>query len=333
MAPLIKLRLGNLFDGPSDLIVLPCSTNGTITGFVAAALSDYKIPYPKNSYKLGDVDIRPFEGGENIAQFVAFAASVGHMASTEEAIRSIGNQLGAATLEYSSIKAVSTPLLGAGAGGLNSEKVVASLEEGFKSSAHKDAILTISILHENVFNRLKDQANATQALTHSEESRIKVPRVFISYTGMNPNLKEWVVSFATYLRNNGIEARLDQWHLRKGMDLPQWMMNELQMADRVIIISDAKYKDKADGRLGGVAWETMIIQNDYLQNTTTNKYLLIVREQDLDSGTPKYLKGKLSVHWPPIVDNDQNELLQKDLLKDLYNVDLAPPIGKPPIWI
>ena len=67
MASNVKLRLGNLFDGPSDLIVLPCSTSGTITGFVARSLVDYRIPHPSVGMKLGSVEFMPFEGGENIA--------------------------------------------------------------------------------------------------------------------------------------------------------------------------------------------------------------------------------------------------------------------------
>jgi len=63
----VKLRLGNLFDGPSDLIVLPCSTSGTITGFVARRLADYSIPHPRVGMKLGEVEFMPFEGAENIA--------------------------------------------------------------------------------------------------------------------------------------------------------------------------------------------------------------------------------------------------------------------------
>jgi hypothetical protein len=76
MEPSVKLRLGNLFDGPSDLIVLPCSTAGTITGFVARSLAQYSIPHPREGMKLGEIEITPFEGAENIAQYVAFAASV-----------------------------------------------------------------------------------------------------------------------------------------------------------------------------------------------------------------------------------------------------------------
>jgi len=56
MKPSVKLRLGDMFDGPSDLIVLPCSTSGTITGFVARRLIEYSIPHPKAGMTLGEVE-------------------------------------------------------------------------------------------------------------------------------------------------------------------------------------------------------------------------------------------------------------------------------------
>ena len=66
--------------------------------------------------KLGQVDIMPFTGGENIAQFVAYAASVEHHSSTTKAIEQIGVHIGNFTISNSSIRAISAPLLGAGAG-------------------------------------------------------------------------------------------------------------------------------------------------------------------------------------------------------------------------
>lgn len=94
MPATVKLRLGNLLDGPADMIVLPCSTGGTVTGFVARSLSKYSIPHPRVDMPLGDVEILPFEGGENIAQHVAFATSVKAMTSSLEAIESIGVKIG-----------------------------------------------------------------------------------------------------------------------------------------------------------------------------------------------------------------------------------------------
>jgi hypothetical protein len=130
MEPQVKLRLGDLFDGPADLIVLPCSTAGTITGFVAHALAKHSIPHPKEGMRLGEVEIMPFEGGEDIAQFVAFAASVKASSSTPHAIEAIGRAIGSFSATEASVRNISAPLLGAGAGGLQSEIAVASLRRG-----------------------------------------------------------------------------------------------------------------------------------------------------------------------------------------------------------
>lgn len=135
MAAAVKLRLGDLFDGPSDLIVLPCSTDGTVTGFVARSLAHYSIPHPREGMKLGECEIMPFEGGENIAQYVAFAASVKRMTSSAEAIESIGRSLGEFTRAQASVRSIAAPLLGAGAGGIQSERVVAALKSGFSGTA------------------------------------------------------------------------------------------------------------------------------------------------------------------------------------------------------
>jgi hypothetical protein len=156
MAATVKLRLGNLLDGPSDLIVFPCSTVGTVTGFVARSLALHSIPHPREGLRLGEVEILPFEGGENIAQYVAFAASVS-MGSSADAIESIGTALGAFTSQQTSVRCVAAPLLGAGAGGLQSEKVVAALQRGFVGSADSRASLIVHVLDKEVFERLRSK--------------------------------------------------------------------------------------------------------------------------------------------------------------------------------
>lgn len=82
----VKLKLGNLFDEPTDLVVLPCSTGGTVTNFVLNHLREYSIPHPRTGMSLGDIDILPFDGAENVAQFAAFAVSVKRMSSNEQTI-------------------------------------------------------------------------------------------------------------------------------------------------------------------------------------------------------------------------------------------------------
>jgi hypothetical protein len=314
LASRVRLRLGNLFDGPSDLIVLPCSTSGTITGFVAQSLRDFAIPHPREGMQLGEVEFMAFEGAENIAQFVAFAASVKFNTSDTESIVAIGRSLGEFTSKQAAVRVVATPLLGAGAGGLRSESVVAALREGFEEKASPNACLTISVLHQDVYERLR--ANRRRIVGQS----VRTPRVFISHTSRTKNEESWVEDLALYLIDKGIQARLDKFHLRRGMDLPQWMCNELSLADRVIIVSNETYKAKADGRLGGVGWETMVIQGD-LANLPpdSTKYQVIVCADSLNDGLPLYLKTRYAFHARP---SEPVQNLREELVKELLDLPL-----------
>lgn len=50
-----------------------------------------------------------------------------------------------------------------------------------------------------------------------------VPKVFISYSHDSIKHKQWVLNLATRLRNNGIDAILDQFELKPGDDIPHFM--------------------------------------------------------------------------------------------------------------
>jgi hypothetical protein len=316
----VKLRLGDMFDGPADLIVLPCSTSGTITGFVARRLVQHSIPHPKAGMALGEVEIVPFEGGEDIAQFVAFAASVDRSKSDIKRLRDIGRAIGEFTAANSSVKYVAAPLLGAGAGGLQSELVAAALREGFGATAAPDASLVIHVLHQEVYDRLKGNRRIIQG-------QVKEPvRVFISHTSKTPEATDWVKSLALYLIEQGIQARLDGFHLRRGMDLQQWMINELSMARKVIVVCDEAYKQKADGRLGGVGWETMIIQSDIAAlPPDSTKYQVVVRAAELDKALPTYLRTRYAFHAPGPA---QEQAFKEELVKELLDLPIDPTLEK-----
>jgi SEFIR domain len=311
----VRLRLGNLFDGPSDLIVLPCSTSGTITGFVARSLAHYSIPHPQVGMQLGTVEFMPFEGGENIAQFVAFAASVrGGLGSKLEAIRAVGHAIGTFAQEHTAVKAIAAPLLGAGTGGLKSDDVVIALKEGFCESAPNDACMTISVLHRDIYDRLRSGR-------YKRIQKAECPiRVFISHTSKTPEEVNWVTELALFLIDKGIQARLDKFHLRRGMDLPQWMCNELALATRVVIVSNEAYKAKADGREGGVGWETMVIQGDLasLPHDST-KYQVVVRAERLNDGLPLYLRTRYAFHCQP---SDTANSFRDELVRELLDLPL-----------
>jgi hypothetical protein len=316
MTPTVKLRLGDMFDGPSDLIVLPCSTSGTITGFVARRLARYSIPHPRSGMALGEVEILPFEGGEDIAQFVAFAASVHGYDSGLKELGLIARALGSFTAAQPEVKYVAAPLLGAGAGGIRSELVVGALRDGFLNTAASDATMVIHVLHQNVYDRLKANRRVIQGRPK------EAVRVFISHTSKTDEAVEWVKALAFYLIDQGIQARLDRFHLRRGMDLQQWMCNELAMARKVIVVCDEAYKQKADGRLGGVGWETMIIQGDIASlPSDSTKYQVVVRAPELEKGLPVYLKTRYAFHAPGKV---QDKAFREELVKELLDLPIDP---------
>jgi TIR domain-containing protein len=214
------------------------------------------------------------------------------------------------------VKSVFAPLLGSGAGGLQEELVANSLRAGFTATAAKDASLVIHVLSPDVYERLRGNRRVIQGKPK------ECIRVFISHTSKINDALEWVKSLALYLIDQGIQARLDCFHLRRGMDLPQWMCNELALANNVIVVCDEAYKQKADGRLGGVGWETMIIQGDMSAlPPDSTKYQVVVRTDDIDKGLPLYLKTRYAYHAPA---SKQDQEFREQLVKELLDLPLHP---------
>lgn len=112
--------------------------------------------------------------------------------------------------------------------------------------------------------------------------------------------------------------------------MPQWMTNELIMADKVLLICDKYYAEKADNRKGGVGWETMIIQGDMLSKQEQNKYIAILRDKDIDQSLPIYVKSKYALNW---VDESHIDKDFEELLLYLFDCDIDPPIGEIPFYI
>jgi hypothetical protein len=325
-----------MFAQPTDLIVIPCSTGGTITATVAKQLEDFDIQWP-GYLNFGDVKFELFKGASNIATYVGYAASVEAMETSPSAITKIAKSVADFIRDKTEIRDVAIPLLGAGAGGLIPERSLSALISGFEKIPTEGKVFNIFVFRADDFQRLSsgrtrtpkrpDRKN-TVAQAHAREPL----RVFLSYTKTSIEHQDWVRDLAKYLRENGIDARLDIWHLRPGMDLPQWMCNELDQADRVLIICNEEYASKARGRLGGVGWEIRLIQGDLLQSQSSNpkKYLPILRGHFNEKSVPSFLRGVYALTWPDV----DAKAIKEQLLRELYEVfDVAPAIGQPPRFL
>jgi hypothetical protein len=157
---------------------------------------------------------------------------------------------------------------------------------------------------------------------------MKPPRVFISYSHDSAEHKEWVLDFATTLRNRGVDAILDQWDLQPGDDLPHFMETQLEGADYVLMICTEKYVEKANKGEGGVGYEKMIMTSTLLSKIDSSKVIPIIRQSGSDN-RPTFLKSKIYINFS---NDSELEYSLDDLLRVLLNAPLyeKPEIGKSP---
>lgn len=154
------------------------------------------------------------------------------------------------------------------------------------------------------------------------------PKVFISYSHDSANHKQWVLEFATTLRNRGVDAILDQWDLKPGDDLPQFMEQNLEGADFAVMVCTKRYVEKANAGEGGVGYEKMIMTSSSLTKISDNNVVPIIREK-CDPKVPTFLKTKLYIDFTK---DEDIEYSLDELLRYLLGAPLftKPEIGSNP---
>ena len=101
------------------------------------------------------------------------------------------------------------------------------------------------------------------------------PKVFVSYSHDSPEHKQWVLRLASKLRENGVDAVLDQWDCVPPMDVTRFMEDNLRDSKQVIIVCTELYIKKANLKSGGVGYERMIITAELARNLDTKKFIPI----------------------------------------------------------
>jgi len=145
---------------------------------------------------------------------------------------------------------------------------------------------------------------------------------------------------ATQLEESGVDVVLDKWDLREGDDKYAFM--EKMVTDpavqKVVVVCDRIYAEKADGREGGVGTETQIISQEiYNQVKPTvqkRKFVALIteRDQDGDPYVPTYLKNRIYIDMSAgTASTDAFE----QLVRWIYDQPLQkrPERGKPPGYL
>ena len=139
------------------------------------------------------------------------------------------------------------------------------------------------------------------------------------------------MNLATKLRENGIDAILDQWELELGKPIPNFMENSLAKSDRVICVITPNYYNKTINPNGGVGYEYSIISAEIMEEIDTQKFIPLLKEGG-NENIPKSLKGRTYIDMRK--DNSFKDRLE-DLLRDIYKEpkNKKPPIGKKPEYV
>ncbi len=127
------------------------------------------------------------------------------------------------------------------------------------------------------------------------------PKLFISYAWTSEKHKKWVLELATKLRDSGVDAFLDEWELKIGHDMIKFMEGMITdpAINKVIMVVDKNYAEKADARKGGVGVETRIIADKINDDEKQEKFAAIALEKD-DKGNlilPVYCKSRVCIDF------------------------------------
>jgi hypothetical protein len=159
-----------------------------------------------------------------------------------------------------------------------------------------DAITAGTLLAKRMVKTAGTREARSAASESSSVARIEgMPTTFITYSWDSEEHRRWVIALATRLREKGVNVILDYWHLKLGADKTLFMEKAVRESDHVLLICTPKYKEKADGRRGGVGWETSIVTAELADDLTQTKFIPVLRKGSFKTTLPIWLKNRVGV--------------------------------------
>ena len=165
----------------------------------------------------------------------------------------------------------------------------------------------------------------------------KIPKVFISYSWSNPEHEERVLNLAERLTNHGVHIVLDKWDLTEGQDKYHFMEQMVtdSQVDKVLLICDKIYAEKANARIGGVGDETTIISSELYGKMKQEKFIPVIFEKDEEGKNycPTYAKSRIYVDLS--TEDQKYESEYEKLLRNIHQKpsQRRPALGTVPEWL
>jgi hypothetical protein len=135
------------------------------------------------------------------------------------------------------------------------------------------------------------------------------PKVFISYSHDSPEHARRVLGLAERLREDGVDAQIDQYVAGTPPDgWPRWMLNQLDWANCVLVVCTETYYRRFRGheepsKGKGVNWEGNLVTTEmYNAKSKTTKFVPVFFElQD-----EKFIPEPASAHTHYLLSSENN---------------------------
>ncbi len=148
------------------------------------------------------------------------------------------------------------------------------------------------------------------------------PKCFISYSWDSNIHQEWVRNLATKLQTSGVLTQLDQWDLKPGQDMMEFMEYSVRTSDFVFLICTPNFAEKANAGRGGVGYEKSIVTGEIFYSTDQNtKFIPLLIEGNPKESLPSFFKSKVYIDFRKELNFDQQF---EELIRNIYNTPKFP---------
>lgn len=165
--------------------------------------------------------------------------------------------------------------------------------------------------------------------------RNNTPQVFISYCRQPEENLIRTQQLAERLARNGVYVVIDLWDLKDGQDKNAYMESMVTdpTMDKVLMVCNKDYVEKADRRKGGVGAESTIISAELYESMEQDKFIPVIFDKDENGKAyvPVFAKSRIYID---LSDDNYDEGFDQ-LLRDIYGKPKfnRPPLGEMPTYL
>ena len=161
------------------------------------------------------------------------------------------------------------------------------------------------------------------------------PKVFISYCRQPEENLIRTQLLAERLARNGVYVVIDLWDLKDGQDKNAYMESMVTdpTMDKVLMVCNKDYVEKADRRKGGVGAESTIISAELYESMEQDKFIPVIFDKDENGKAyvPVFAKSRIYID----LSGDNYDEGFDQLLRDIYGKPKfnRPPLGEMPTYL